>query len=324
MINRLILTLILAILAFGLNAISTVIAQPYPNRPVRFLVPFSAGGATDVAARTIAEYLTRAFRRQVYIENRSGAGGSIGIEGAAKSAPDGYTVLVTGDAVASVGHIIKLHIDPLNDFAPIIQLVRQPVVLAVHPSLDVGSVSELVSLAKRHPGLNYAVAPGLGSLQHIVVEWFAQIAGIELAPVVYRGGGAAITDLVAGHLKIGSLGSTPLIPHYKAGNLRLLAQSTAARSPSLLDVPTFQDAGIAGLALDQWFGVFAPTGTPPGVIARLNTEIDKALNDTAVRENLLNQSLEPVGGTAEQFSRVFRDDYFKYGRLIKELNIKGE
>ena len=157
-----------------------------------------------------------------------------------------------------------------------------------------------------------------------MVEWFAHLAGIKLAQVAYRGGSPALNDLIAGHVKIGSLGSTPLIPHYKAGTLRLLAQSTAARSPALPEVPTYQEAGIRGLVLDQWIGVFAPAGAPPAITARLNAEINKALTDATVRESFLQQAQEPVGGTIEQLLQLFRDDYAKYERLIKELNTKAQ
>ena len=195
--------------------------------------------------------------------------------------------------------------------------------LAVHPSLGVNSVAELITVAKQQPGLNYALGGGAGGQQHIVVEWFARIAGIKLTQVAYRGGAPALNDLIGGHVKIGSLGSTPLIPHYKAGTLRLLAQSTAARSPALPDVPTYQEAGIHGLVLDQWVGVFVPAGTPPAITVRINAEINKALADTAVRESFLQQAQESMGGTAEQFLQLVRDDYAKYERLIKELNIKA-
>ena len=300
----------------------TAQGQDWPNRPVRFLVPFPAGGSTDVGARIIAERLSRIIGQQFFVENRSGAAGNIGIEAAAKSPPDGYTVLVTTDQVASSPHVYKMNIDPVKDLVPVIQLSRQPVVLAVHPSLGVNSLAELVALAKQRPGLNYALGGGAGGQQHIVAEWFAKLAGIKLEHVSYRGGGPAINDLIAGHVKIASLGSTPLIPHYKAGTIRLLAQSTAARSPSLPEVPTYQEAGVKGLVLDQWLGVFVPPGTPAPIVARLNTEIGKALADAAVRENFLQQAQEPIGGSAEQFSRLFRKDYEQYERLVKELNIK--
>jgi len=299
----------------------TMQAQEWPNRPVRFIVPYPAGGSTDVGARVIADHLSRALGQQIVVENKSGASGNIGFEAAARSAADGYTVLIAPDQVTSAPHVFKVSFDPLKDFAPVIQLSRQPVVLAVHPSLGVGSLADLVGLAKQRPGLSYATS-GVGSQQHMTAEWFAQIAGIKLDHVPYRGGAQAINDLVAGHVKIGSLGSTPLIPHYKAGTLRLIAQTTAARSPSLPDVPTYQEAGIK-LVLDQWLGVFVPAGTPPAIVARLNSEMNKALAGPAIRESFLQSAQEPVGGSAEQFLRLVRDDFAKYERLARELNIKA-
>ena len=207
---------------------------------------------------------------------------------------------------------------------PIIQLSRQPIVLAAHPSLGVNSLAELIALAKKQPGLPYATGSGLGSPQHMAVQWFAQIAGIKLEQVPYRGGGQAINDLLGGHVKLGSLGSTPLMPHYKAGTLRLLAQTTKTRSPSLPDVPTYEEAGMKGLVLDQWLGVFAPAGTPPMIADRLNSEINKAIADPVVRKNLLDSAQEPIGGTTDQFAALVRDDYAKFGRLVKDLNIKAE
>jgi tripartite-type tricarboxylate transporter receptor subunit TctC len=191
----------------------------------------------------------------------------------------------------------------------------------VHPSLGVNSVAELVALAKRDPGMGYATS-GAGSQQHMAAEWFAAIAGIRLTHIPYKGGGQAIVDLVGGQVKIGSLGSSPLIPHYKAGKLKLLAQTTKARAPSLPEVPTYEEAGIGGLVLDQWLGVFVPTGTPPEIVARLNAEIGKALADEAIRTRYAQAALEPVGGTPEAFGQLVRDDHAKYGRLIRELSIK--
>ena len=307
---------LLAVIAAPLKAQS----QDWPNRAVRLLVPFAPGGSTDVGARVIANHLSRALGQQVYVENKSGADGNIGMELAAKSAPDGHTVLVVTDQVASAAHVFRLNFDPAKDLVPVIQLSRQPVVLAVHASLGVSTLADFLALARRQPGMSYATS-GVGSQQHMAAEWFAQIAGIKLEHVPYRGGGQAINDLVAGHVKIGSLGSSPLIPHYKAGTLRLLAQTTAARSPSLPDIPTYQEAGI-GLVMAQWLGVFVPNGTPAPIVERLNAEINKTLADPAIRENFLLAAQEPVGGSAEQFGRLFREDDIKYGRLVKELNMK--
>jgi tripartite-type tricarboxylate transporter receptor subunit TctC len=218
--------------------------------------------------------------------------------------------------------VFKVGFDPLKDLVPIIQLSRQPVVLAVHPSLGANSLAELIAMAKARPGMGFATS-GVGSQQHFVAEWLAKIAGIKLEHVPYRGGGQAINDLVAGHIKIASLGSSPLIPHYKAGTVRLIAQSTATRSPSLPDVPTYQESGITELALDQWLGVFVPAGTPPAIVARLNSEMNKALAVAAIRESFLQSAQEPVGGSAEAFSRLVREDFAKYERLVRELNIKA-
>jgi tripartite-type tricarboxylate transporter receptor subunit TctC len=312
----------LVALAAGLQTAEAQTSQDWPNRPVRLIVPFAAGGSTDVAARLVGDFLSRTAGQQFFVENRAGANGVIGMDAAAKSDADGYTVLVTADAVASNPHVYKVGHDPLKDLVPVIQLSRQPVVLAVHPSLGVGTLAELVALVKREPGLRYATGSGQGSPQHMVVQWFAKIAGIELEQVAYRGGGAAINDLIAGHVKLGALGSTPLIPHYKAGALRLLAQTTAARSQSLPDVPTFEEAGIKGLVLDQWLGVFVPAGTSPAIIARLNADIGKALADPAIRANLVQSAQEPIGGTPDAFGARVREDFEKYGRLVQELNIK--
>jgi tripartite-type tricarboxylate transporter receptor subunit TctC len=276
-----------------------------------------------VGARLVGEYLSRSLRQQIVVENKSGANGNIGIATAAKAPADGYTVLVTTDSLSSNPHVYKMNVDPLKEFAPVIQLSRQPIVLAAHPSLGVASLSELVVLAKQQPGLRYATGSGVGA-QHMVAQWFASIAGIKLEQVPYRGGAPALNDLIAGHVKLGSLGSTPLIPHHKAGTLRLLAQSTETRSPTLPDVPTYQEAGMSGLVLDQWVGVFLPAGTPPGICARLNAEINKALAESAVRDGFLQSGQEPVGRSAEAFSQLVRGDFGTYARLVKELNIKSE
>jgi len=314
---RILIALTMAAAACGAQA------QDWPNKPVRVVVPFAAGGSTDVAARLVAEYLSRAFGQQVYVENRTGANGVIGIEAVAKSDPDGYTLLVAPDAIASNPHVYKVNY-ALKDLTPVVQLSRQPIVLAAHPSLDVKTMAELIALARKQPGIRFGTGSGVGSAQHMVVQWFAQLAGIELEQVPYRGGGQAINDLIAGHVRLGALGSTPLIPHYKAGKLLLLAQTTEARSQSLPDIPTFQESGIKGLVLDQWLGVFVPAGTPGPIIARLNGEIGKALADQAIKGNFVSSAMEPIGGSAEQFARLVRDDFAKYERLVKELNIKAQ
>lgn len=304
-------------------ATSLALAQAWPAKPIRWIVPYSPGGSTDIAARPLAERVGQALGQPGIVENRAGAGGNIGMDAAAKSAPDGYTVLIAPDALASNPHLYKISWDPFRDFAPVIQIARQPVVLAVHPSLGVSNLAELVAVARQKPGLGFATS-GAGSQQHIAAEWFAKLAGIQLTHVPYKGGGQAITDLVGGQIQIGSLGSSPLIPYYKAGRLRLLAQSTAKRAPSLTEVPTYEESGYKGLVIEQWLGAFVPAGTPPGIVARLNAEIGKALADPRIRERYAQAALEPVGGTPEELARLVRGDYDKYSRLIRELNIRLE
>jgi tripartite-type tricarboxylate transporter receptor subunit TctC len=313
---------LLALLALTVSPL-TAAAQDWPARPIHFIVPFPAGGSTDLGARVVGERLSQALGQQVVIENKSGANGNLGIELVAKSAPDGYTVLVGTDAVSSNPAVYKMNIDPLKELVPVIQLSRQPIALAAHPSLGVNTLAELTALAKREPGLRFATGSGVGSVQAMVALWYAKLAGISLEQVPYRGGGQAINDLIAGHIKLGSLGSTPLIPHYKAGALKLLAQSMQTRSPTLPDVPTYQQAGMKDLVVDQWLGVWVPAGTPAGIAARLNTEINKALSDAAVLRSFADQAQDTVGGTADQFARLVLEDTGKYARLVKELNIKA-
>jgi tripartite-type tricarboxylate transporter receptor subunit TctC len=299
-------------------------AQPWPAKPVRIVVAFAAGGSTDVAVRAIQERLAQSLGQPVVVENRPGAAGNIAADFVAKQPADGYTVLASADSLASNPHLFtNLPFDPAKDLAPVVQLTRQPVVLAVHPSLGVSSVAELVAAAKAKPGLGYATS-GAGSIQHMAGEWFAQLAGIKLTHVPYKGGGQAITDLVGGQVPIGSLGNTPLLPHHRAGRVKILAQTTAARSASLPDVPTYQEAGMRGLVLEQWLALFVAAATPAEVKARLAAEVSKALAEPAVRERYAQMGLEPVGGTPEDIARQYRVDYEKYARLIKELAIRAD
>jgi tripartite-type tricarboxylate transporter receptor subunit TctC len=313
----------LAVGAAALPAVSRIArAQGYPTRPVRFIVPFAAGGGLDYAARAIGAYLSHAFG-QVVVENKPGAGGLIGTETAAKSPPDGYAVLFTTDSLASVPAVTNLNTDYIKELVPVIHLTSNPVIMAVHPSLGVNSVDELINAAQRQPGMGYGTG-GVGTQQHFAGEWFAQIAGVKLDHVPYRGAGQAINDLVAGHVKIAILGPPSLLPHYKAGTLRFLAQSTTTRSPTLPEVPTFGESGMKDLVIELWQGAFVPARTPTAVIARLQVEIKKALANPATHESLLELAMEPIGGSAEQFARLVRADTEKYARLAKDLKIKAD
>jgi tripartite-type tricarboxylate transporter receptor subunit TctC len=311
--------LLLAVLIFVASVAAH--AQSWPTKPIRLVVPYPPGGSTDVTARTLAERVSPALGQPVVVENRAGAGGNIGIEHVARSDPDGYTVLVAPDFVASAPHVYKLNYDPMTQLVPVIQLTRQPVVLAVHPSLGVQSVAELVALAKAKPGLPYATS-GAGSQQHIAAEWFAKLAGIQLTHVPYTGGGQAIADFIGGQVPIASLGSTPVIPHHKSGKVKILAQTTKSRAPSLPDVPTYMEAGMAGLVIDQWLGIFVPAGTDAQIVRRLAAEFDKALAESAVRERLAHAALEAVGGGTEDFARRVRADFETYRKLVADLDIR--
>jgi tripartite-type tricarboxylate transporter receptor subunit TctC len=296
-------------------------AQAWPAKPVRIVVAFPPGGSLDFVTRIVGERLGSELGQQMVIENRVGASGNVGADYVAKQPADGYVLLSSADALASSPHLYKLNFDPAKDLTPLVQYTRQPLVLAVHPSLGVGSLAELIALAKTKPGLGYATS-GSGSGQHMAGEWLAKLAGIRLTHVPYKGGGQAIGDLLGGQVQIGSLGSTPVMPHHRSGKLKIIAQTTATRAPSLPDVPTYEESGLKGLVLDQWLGLFAPAGTPGDVVRRVNAAIGKVLAEPAVRERLAPQGLEAAAGTPEQFAKLFRDDYEKYGRLVKELGIK--
>ena len=311
-------------LAAGAAAIPTfshnLWAQAYPTSPIRFVVPLAAGGGLDFTARLVGEYVTHSIGQQVYIENKTGAGGTIGFDAAAKSAPDGYTVLIASDNLASTPHVMKVNVDYAKVLVPVIALTRGPQVLATHPSLGVNSIAELIAAAKRRPGLGFATS-GVGTQQHFIGEWFARLTGIKLEHVPYRGAGQAVNDLLAGHVSIGVLGPTALIPHYEAGNLRLLAQTSETRAPSMPEVPTFQETGV-DLVLPGWIGAFVPAGTPFDVVARLNAEMEKALADPTSRASIAKSVQEPLGGSAGTLAKMVHDDSAKYAKLARELNIR--
>jgi tripartite-type tricarboxylate transporter receptor subunit TctC len=298
-------------------------SQVYPSKPIRVVVMLAAGGGTDFLARLTGETVSRAIGQQVVIENRTGAGGTIGIESIAKSPADGYNVLFSNDNIASAPQILKVNGDYQKDLVPVIFIARQPLVWAVHSSLKINTLKEFVDTMKKSPGKGFATS-GVGSNQHFLGAWFLKEAGIKLDHVPYRGAGQAVNDLIAAHVPIACLGPTSMMPHYENKTLRFLAQSSETRSATLPDVPTFQEAGFKGMVLDQWFGVFVPAGTPPDIITRLNAEFAKSLKDQKVRESMLKAANDPVGGTPEQFATFVRNDAAKYARLAKELGIKGE
>ena len=308
--------------AAGLPFVTSITrAQTYPTRPVRFIVPLAAGGGNDFVARLTADYLSRSLGQQFIVENKVGAGGLLGIETVARSLPDGYTVLVTADAIVSTPHIVTFNVDYVRTLLPVSHLVRSPQTISVHLSLGVSTLAELIDLAKRRPGIGYATS-GAGTNQNFLGEWFAQAAGIKLDHIPYRGAGQAINDLIAGHVPMAVLGPAAVIPHHRAGTIRIIAQSSAARSTTLPDVPTIEEAGLKGVVLETWLAAFAPEKTPAAIIARLSGEMHKAMLDASVAEKLAPTAYEPVGGSADELAVLVRDDSTKYERLARELNIK--
>lgn len=293
----------------------------WPDRPVRFIVPLAPGGAIDFVARQTGEVLSRHLGQQVVVENRTGAGGTIGMDAAMKSTPDGYTILITNDNAASAPHILSLSYDYTKEMMPVCDLGHQPQVFAVHPSLEVSSVKEYVENAKKNPGVGFATS-GVGSNQHVVGAWFAKEAGIKLEHVPYRGAGQAVNDLIAGHVKSAFLGPTALVAHYRAGRLKFIGQSSAKRAPTLPEVPTLEDAGYKGVVLEAWYAAFAPAGTPKEIVDLLNSEFNKALKDPRLVDAFTKGSMEPIGGAPQDLGKLAQADSAKYARLVKELNIK--
>src|SRR5690349_2520349 len=289
--------------SLGLGATPLRAQDVYPNKPIKFIVPLAPGGAIDFIARQVGEVLSRTLGHQIVVENRTGAGGTIGMDAAMKSPPDGYTVLITNDNAASAPHIMGLSYDYTKELQPVCYLGRQSQILAVHKDLGVSSVKELVDYVKANPGLGFATS-GVGSNQHVVGAWFAKETGLKMEHVPYRGAGQAINDLVAAHVKMAWLGPTALMPHYKAGTLKLLAQSASKRAPTLQEVPTLEDAGYKGLVLDAWYGAFVAKGTSPAIVAKLNREMNESLKDAKLLANFTTGAVEPIGGTPEEIGKL--------------------
>jgi len=299
-------------------------AQSWPARPVRLLVPFPPGGSTDLTARVLADKLSRALGQQFVVENRAGASGAIGTAEVARGAADGYTILFAADPVETLPLVMKdLQFDLQRDFVPVTQVTTQPLALAVHPSLGVGSVPELVALAKKSPGKLSFVHSGIGTGQHFTGELFKKAAGIDIQHVPYKGGGPAVQDFVAGQVPVAMLGSTPLIPHHRAGRIKIIAFTSKERFPTLPDVPTLHEHGYA-IDTGQWLGLLAPRGTRAEVIERLYRETKKALALEDVKSRLLQAALLPVGSTPAEFTALIRADVEKWTRLAGELGIKPQ
>ena len=305
---------------------AAALAQSYPTKPVRMVVGFPPGGGTDVVARVISQKLSEWYGQSVVVENRPGATGTIGADVIAKSAPDGYNLLmghVNSHGIAP-NLFAKLPYDPIKDFAAVAYVGYVPNVLAVHPSVPARSVRELVDLAKSKPGtMNYA-SSGNGSTQHLAGEMFKQLTGTSIVHVPYKGSGDAIKDLLGGTVNMNFDTMPPVLPHIQAGKLRGLAISTPTRLPQLSDVPTFEEAGIKGFDVTNWYGVMAPGGTPREIVAKLNADINKAMQVPEVRARLEAVGTQLREQSAPQFESFMKAEVAKYAKLIKDANIRIE
>jgi tripartite-type tricarboxylate transporter receptor subunit TctC len=300
-------------------------AQTWPAKPVRFIVPFPPGGSTDVAARTVAEKLSRALGQQVVVDNRGGGGGAIGTVEAARAAADGYTLLFVADPVITLHLVVKnVQFDMQRDFAAITQVTSQPIAVAVHSSVPVKSVQELVAYAKASPGKLSFAHSGTGSGQHMSGELFKKMAGIDIVHIPYKGGGPAVQDLVAGQVPMGVLGSTPLIPHHKSGRIRIIAFTSKERFPPMPEIPTLHESGLAGFDTTQWLGILAPKGTPAEIVSRVHVETAKALALPEVKERLAQAALQAVGSTPKEFEALIRADLERWSAIARELKLEPQ
>lgn len=295
----------------------------YPARPVRVVVPFSPGGAVDGPMRAVAQEMSKRMGQQFVIDNKPGAGATIGSELVARAAPDGYTLLLASQTNAIAASLYsKLSFNPVDDFAGISLLGREPGVLVVHPSLPVRSVAELVAYAKERPGqVNYA-SSGNGSGQHLFMAMFASMSGIRLTHVPYRGSGQATNDLLAGTVPMAFPGTAGMVAHVKAGKLRPLAVSGVTRSPQLPDVPTLAESGLAGYSAYVWMGLLAPKGTPAPIVERLYRESRTALGTAEVRGYFGEAGIEIVGSTPAEMDAYFREERERWARVVKETGAK--
>jgi tripartite-type tricarboxylate transporter receptor subunit TctC len=313
------------LLAAALLAAAGAAAQQYPVKPVRMIVPFVPGGNVDILARIVTPEMSKALGQQIVIENRGGAGAVIGTEAAAKSPPDGYTLLMV-----SAAHTInpamakKLPYDSIKDFAPISIVADVPTAFAVHPLLPVKNVKEFIALARARPGqLNYSTA-GRGTVGHLSAELLSSMAKIKMVHVPYKGTGQSIIDLIAGHVQLQFSSMPAVIQHSRTGKLRMLAQGGKTRSTAAPDVPTMEEAGVAGFVVSSGFGLFAPAGTPRPVIDRVHAALVKALSDPAIRNNLSGQGAEPVGNTPEAYDAFNRSEIAKWIKVVREAGIEPE
>lgn len=300
-----------------------LLAQAWPSRPVRYIVPFPPAGTADILSRWIAEKLPAALGQSVIVENRAGAAGNVGTEQVAKAPPDGYTILM-GTVAQSISETLyaKLPFSFARDLAPVALVARVPNVMVVHPSVPVKTVKEFIAFAKARPGqINFA-SSGSGTSIHMSGELFKMLTGVNINHVPYKGSGPALIDLVGGHVSVMWDNLPSSMPHIKSKRLRAIAVTTAARYPELSELPTIAESGVAGYEASSWFGVVAPAATPREIVTRLNAEINKALNLPDMRERFAQQGAIPGPGTPEDFGNWIRSEIAKWAKVVKVSGAK--
>jgi tripartite-type tricarboxylate transporter receptor subunit TctC len=292
---------------------------PFPSKPLRFVVPFPAGGPLDIAARAIGQELTRAWKQPVIVDNRPGAGGNIGAEFVARAAPDGYTIVMGAVSTHAINVSLyrKLPYDPIADFAPVTLVTTMPNVLVVHPSLPAQNVRQLITLAKARPGQLHFASGSSGSAGHLAGELFKTMAGVDLTHVPYKGAAPAAIDLIAGHVELMFDNLASALPNIQASRVRAIALTTLRRSSLLQAVPTLAEAGLPGFDIGTWFGVLAPAATPRETVAALNAGIVGALDTPALKERLSALGAVPAGGTAAQFAALIKTEIAKYEKIVR-------
>jgi tripartite-type tricarboxylate transporter receptor subunit TctC len=301
------------------------VAQPYPPRPVTLVIPFPPGGGNDALGRMVAEKMSKSIGQQVVVDNRGGAGGTIATRAVARASPDGQTILLAYTGTLAINPTLYPNpgYDPRKDFAPIGLIAGLPSVLVVHPSLPVRSVAELIAFAKAQPGrIDYAFVPG--TVGHITTELFADTAGIKITRIPYKGNGPAMTDLLGGHVTMMFLSILPVVEQVRAGTLRALAVTSAARSDLLPDVPTIAESGVSGFSAAIHYGLLAPAGTPRDIIDRLNAALVAALSADDVRARLAAEGAVPLPGTPEDYAADIDGEETTWGALVRKLNLKVE
>ena len=314
----------LSLMVTLLNGIPALAAEVYPGKPIKIVAPFPPGGPVDILSRTIGSKLAQSLGQPVVVENRAGAGGNIGSDAVAKSAPDGYTLLMgfVGTHAINPSLYSKMPYDNVKDFEPVSLVAEVTIVLVVNPAIPANSIGQLIALARSRPGELTFGSPGNGTPQHLAGELFNFISGVKIRHVPYKGAVPALTDLLGGQISMIFSSMPPALPHIKSGKLRALGVTSTARSPVTPEQPTIAESGLTGYEVKNWYGIFAPRGTPKEIVTKLNAEIVKILNMPDVKESLSLQGAEPSTSTPQEFAAYVKDETEKWAKIVKYSGVK--